>query len=269
MRQLISFAIPLCGLILASAAHAEEVQIMPINFSLAPQGQASPTGESPRPAGDGEQARTSETPRSAPGATLDVSASVEDRALFLDQGFTATTRPTAVFVAAVSSDGWTGELFRRQALTRYSCDSETDLAVIRTETVGSVTVTAKVAYISICGPDAIDLRLSASQGLGNGFTATVTGEIIRETSDGGFNDDVVKLNLGYERDLGGDWKLSANAQVAYSSFSGGVSLAGSAELSRPVFRDWTIAGYAQAYNGPLGADRGFGLRLGRSFTFGR
>jgi hypothetical protein len=198
------------------------------------------------------------------GLTLNVSASVEDRALFLDQGFTATDRLTGVITASLSKDGSSLGIFRRQPLTNNRCDGETDVEAIHQRPVGPVTVEVKVAYISICGPDALDFRLTASRDLGNGFTASVRGEIIRDTGGDGFNDDVLRGRLDYSRRLGQGFTANASVQVAYSSFAGGVSIGGSGGLSREIGNGLSVNATASGYCGPLGCDRAFAF--GVSFS---
>ena len=236
-----------------------QATVLDVDYSIAPLPE-KPVGSDDRP--------VAPSCCSKPGPQLNMSADVESKALFTDQAFTATDRPTAVTDVNITVDGWMLDIWHRQPLTSHRCDRETDYGIFKTFTVAKETeVEAKAAYIAVCGRDAVTTRLRVTRGLGNGFAAQAGVERIR----GGFVDNVVRAQLSYHRDLdtGKRWSLDASTTVAHSDYGKGFTLAGSATLSRRFASGWTFETYGTAFTGHLGTDFAVGFGLRRSFSLGR
>lgn len=262
MRSPFSFMF-VASFLAASPAAAQE--IVPVNFSLTSIEGSQPVPDTccQRPVGNDESpAPVAASVAAAP--ELYVSVGSESRSLFTDQAFTASNRPTAVFDTTLSYQGWSVDVWRRQPLTDHQCDRETDWSLFRHDTLGSVEVEGKLAYIAICGRNAVDARLRLKHALGNGFALTVGGELIRQ----GFVDNVARAELSYSRDVGHGWTIAPNVIVAYSTFNHGVSVAGELHASHSVARRWTLDVLVKGYTSHR-RDLAVGFNLSRTFRFGQ
>lgn len=139
---------------------------------------------------------------------------------FGDQGFSLTRDPVVEFGVTACSGAWCADLWRAESLVGNVADHETDLSVIRTDTVGDFTVETKVAFFELDGPEVWDVKFTVSHDLGERCEASASYEVMWA----GFNDHVTKGEVACSFPTPvQSLTVDASGAVAYSTWSGSVT----------------------------------------------